>query len=328
MMMRTPPISPPPPVLPGDRVGVAALSGPVDPLRLESGLGALRRYGFDPVVAANVSAPPHLFFAGTDDERLQAFHELAADPSLKAIFFARGGYGLTRILERIDWSLLARYPRAYIGYSDLTPFLDEVVKRLGIAAFHGPMVAADLASGLSAEEEASLLMALAGRFPQTMPLTGWLRRGDAVGPLTGGCLSMLAATLGTPYAPRLDGKILVLEDVHEPPYRLDRMLTQLRGSGAFDQLAGLVLGHFSDPAAGQEAAAAEDEDGDEVEESWPRLLEEVLGGFDWPIAYGLPCGHFPPNLTVPLGLQGRLSRRHEHLSIGPRSARDARIHHR
>ncbi len=326
-MITQSPIILPPSVLPGDRVGVAALSGPVDPLRLETGLAALRGYGFDPVVAANVSAPPHLFFAGTDEERLRAFHELASDPSLKAIFFARGGYGVTRILERIDWSLLARTPRAYIGYSDLTPFLDAVVHRLGIAAFHGPMVAADLARGLSGEEESSLLAALAGEFPQSMPLTGWVRRGAGRGPLAGGCLSMLVATLGTPFAPRLAGKILVLEDVHEPPYRLDRMFTQLRAAGTLDHLAGLVLGHFEDPTEDRavEPVPAEGEEGGSPEQPWPRLLGEILGGFDWPIAFGLPCGHFPPNHTVPLGLLADLEGQRESLRISLDPARDGRI---
>jgi len=244
---------------------------------------------------------------------------LAADSSIKAIFFARGGYGVTRILERIDWPLLARNPRAYIGYSDLTPFLDEVVTRLGIAAFHGPMVAADLARGLSPEEESSLLTTLSGDYPRTLPITGWLRRGQAEGPLAGGCLSMLVATLGTPFASRLDGKILFLEDVNEPPYRLDRMFTQLRAAGVLDSLAGLVLGHFNDP----EAPSVEEADEDSVERRaadsgetvWPRLLEEVLGGFSWPIAFGLPCGHFPPNLTLPLGIAGRLDSAHDHLWI-------------
>jgi muramoyltetrapeptide carboxypeptidase len=320
-----PPVRLPPPVRPGDRVGVAALSGPVDPGRLADGLDALRQLGFEPVVARNVTAPRHLVLAGDDDERLAAFHELAADPSLAAVLFARGGYGVTRILDRIDWALLARHPRAYVGYSDLTPFLAEVVRRLGLAAFHGPMVAADLARGLSAAERDSLLSALAGELPLSMPLTDWLRPPAApvAAPLSGGCLSMLVATLGTAFSPRLDGTILVLEDVQEPPYRLDRMLTQLRFAGVLDRLAGLVLGHFDDPAREPLAGSAQradesDREGEPLRPSalspsalspsalWSGLLAEQLAAFDWPVACGLPCGHSPPNYTVPLGLVGQL----------------------
>ncbi|HEX6864125.1 MAG TPA: LD-carboxypeptidase, partial [Thermoanaerobaculia bacterium] len=134
------PVHLPPPAGPGDRVGVAALSGPVDPAKLEAGISALRGLGFEPVLADNLLSRQG-FLAGTDAERLAAFHRLVADPSLTAIFFSRGGYGLMRLLPALDWDLLARHPRAYVGYSDLTPFLLGLVERLGLVSFHGPLVA-------------------------------------------------------------------------------------------------------------------------------------------------------------------------------------------
>lgn len=286
-----PPARLPPPVRPGDRVGVAALSGPVDPERLERGLVELRRLGLEPVLAPNLDRRRD-YLAGEDEERLAAFHHLAADPGLSAIFFARGGYGVLRLLAGVDWPLLAAHPRAYVGYSDLTPFLLEVVCRLGLVAFHGPMVAADLARGLRPEEERSLLAALAGEPEAPCPLAGWVRRGSAEGPLLGGCLSLLAATAGTPFFPDLEGALLFVEEVEEPPYRLDRLLTQLRLAGALDRLAGLVCGHW-DPPRGQELDVA-------------ALVGEVLSGFSWPAAVGLASGHSPPNLTLPLGLRCRL----------------------
>ncbi len=165
-----PPAHLPPPAGPGDRVGVAALSGPVDPGRLAEGVEALKRLGFEPVLADNL-LQRHGLFAGSDAERLAGFHRLAADPDLPVILFARGGHGVLRILPDLDWDLLARRPRAYMGFSDLTPFLLAVVHRLGLVAFHGPMVAADLARGLSAEDEASFLAALAGRPLAALPVT-------------------------------------------------------------------------------------------------------------------------------------------------------------
>ena len=128
-------------------MGVAALSGPVEPEKLAAGVESLRRLGFEPVLAGNVLSRRG-FLAGSDEERLAAFHELAADPGLRAIFFTRGGYGAMRILPALDWDLLARHPRAWVGYSDLTPFLMGVVRRLGLVSFHGPLVAGELADAV------------------------------------------------------------------------------------------------------------------------------------------------------------------------------------
>lgn len=292
-----PPAQLPPPAGPGDRVGVAALSGPVDPERLDRGLAALRRLGFEPVLADNVLSREGLF-AGGDAERLAAFHRLAADPSLSAIFFARGGYGLMRVLPGIDWDLLRRHPRAYIGYSDLTPFLLEVARRLGLVAFHGPMVAADLARGLGCDEEESLLGALAGRYPVEAPFARWLRRpagGTVRGPLLGGCLSLLTATLGTPFAPDLAGGIVFWEDVNEPPYRIDRMLTHLGLSGTLASIAGMIVGQLGEGQAPDGGPA-----------DWPAWVADGVARFSWPLAWGLECGHAAPNRTLPVGLPASL----------------------
>lgn len=288
-------------------MGVAALSGPVDPARLEAGLTALRRLGFEPVVAPNVLSR-HGLFAGSDAERLAAFHGLAADPSLTAIFFARGGSGLMRLLPALDWDLLRRHPRAYIGYSDLTPFLLEIIRRLGLAAFHGSMVAADMARGLLPEEEESLLGALAGRYPVEQPFSRWLREpasGEARGVLLGGCLSLLTATLGTPFAPELERGLVFWEDLNEPPYKVDRMLTHLGLSGNLANIAGMIVGQIGN---GQEGGSLD----------WPGLIAESVAGFSWPVGWGLPSGHFAPNWTLPLGLPARLDGGSLRLVLGER----------
>jgi muramoyltetrapeptide carboxypeptidase len=280
----------PPPCGPGDRVGVAALSGPVDPEKLAAGVESLRRLGFEPVLAGNVLSRRG-FLAGGDEERLAAFHRLAADPDVRAIFFTRGGYGVPRILPGIDWDLLGRFPRAYVGYSDLTPFLTGIVERLRLVAFHGPLVGGELARGLEPEEEASLMGALAGRYPVEAPFQGWLREGDCEGPLLGGCLSLLSATAGTPWFPDLRGAVVFWEEINEAPYRVDRMLTHLRLSGNLAGIAGMIVGHVVDKG---------DWNG------WPALVDENLSGYSWPLAWGLPSGHVPQNWTLPLGLSARL----------------------
>lgn len=293
----------PPAVAPGARVGVAALSGRLDGEMLHRGLAALRELGYEPVPAANVASGwgP---FAGSDEERLDGFHALLADVSLDAILFARGGHGLLRIIDRLDWDLIAARPRAWVGYSDLTPLLLRIGERSGLVTFHGPMVGTDLARGLSAEEGASLRAALAGERPAPLPLR-FLRSGAAEGPVLGGCLSLLAAVAGTPWAPRLDDALLFVEDVNEPPYRVDRMLTHLRLSGTLTSIRAIVAGHFggewesgiweSDHADADPAAAA-----------WQRESLLALPSPVTPIALGLPCGHGRPNLTLPLGAWGRV----------------------
>lgn len=278
----------PPLLAEGDLVGVAALSGPVDPAALQAGFNTLGSLGLKPVLASNLESNSGLF-AGGDGERLDAFMTLAADPALKAIFFARGGHGILRVLPGIDWELLARSPRAYIGYSDVTPFLNLVVDKLGLVAFHGPMVAVECADGLEREELESLWNALTGAVNLTLPVEG--AGGVARGVLKGGCLSLLAATVGTEFAPDLRGAVLFWEDVAEPLYRLDRMLTQLRLSGSLSEINAMVAGRIelleSDPVTG----------------GVPTLLEDFVREAGCPAAWGLASGHCRPNLTLPLGAE-------------------------
>lgn len=276
----------PPPLADGDRVGVAALSGPVDATALEAGLATLCGFGLRPVLAKNLESNSGLF-AGADRERLAAFLELASDPSLKAIFFARGGHGILRVLGGIDWQLLGRHPRAYIGYSDVTPFLNLVVDRLGLVAFHGPMVAVECAAGLGREEEESLWSLLSG--PRGFEASVGGVSGSARGVLKGGCLSLLAATCGTGFAPVLEGSVLFWEDVSEPLYRLDRMLTQLELSGSLSRVNAMVAGRIElvepDPALG----------------GVPALVTQFAAELGCASAWGLASGHCRPNLTLPLG---------------------------
>lgn len=267
---------------------MAALSGAVDAQRLEVGLEVLRELGFEPVRARNLTSRDAIF-AGTDDERLEALHELADDPSLGAIVFARGGHGLLRLLPRIDWGRLGRIRRAWVGYSDVTPFLLALAVRERLVTFHGPMVAADLARGLSDIEAASFLAALEGR-PSPVPVEGFLRAGRARGVVVAGCLSLFSNCVGTRWMPSLRGALLVLEDVGEPLYRVDRMLTHLALSGSLKGVSGFAFGHL---------------DGSDTEgwtASWLAARALELGRADGvPIAHGLPIGHNTPNLTLAVG---------------------------
>lgn len=280
----------PPPVEPGAVVGVAALSGPVDPVALDAGVEGLYELGFEPLLAANLGRRESLF-AGSDGERAAGFHDLISDPRVEAVFFARGGHGVLRLLPRLDWTLLARRDIAYVGYSDLTALLGSLISRTGLATFHGPMVASDLSRGLADLERESLLAALRGEPLDAAELAGW--GGRCEGRLLGGCLSLLAATVGTDWQPDLEGAVLFWEDVNEPLYRVDRMLTQLRLSGTVSRLEGMVIGRF--------AVTEESE-----QELLPQLLEEWGRTLRVPVLYGLTSGHCQPNLTLALGRTVRI----------------------
>ncbi len=281
---------------PGDRIGIAALSGPIDEERLATGVAALEDLGFEVVLASNLrpgaTHEGRALFAGSDRQRLAAFHELAADDSVAGIVFARGGYGVTRLLERIDWPLLASRPRPYVGYSDLTPMLLGLVARTGTVAYHGPMVV-DFARGLRPDERTSFLDALAGEPGATWQLEPVVRglsagRPEATrGRLLGGCLSMLAATIGTGFPLDFRNSILVLEDIDEPEYRIDRLLVQLRTSRVLAGVRAVVGGHFTNCDARDSLID----------------FAEALGV---PLLVGLPAGHEAPNHTLPLGTAVRL----------------------
>jgi muramoyltetrapeptide carboxypeptidase len=263
----------------------------VDSENLEAGIDALFELGFEPVLARNLSQR-HGLFAGSDAERLAGFHDLVADDGLGAIIFARGGHGILRLLPRLDWGLLARRPRAYVGYSDLTPLLDLLVVRLGQVAFHGPMVASDLGRGLEESERESFLAALAGELPPPMAIAG---HGSPVeGILMGGCLSLLNSLVGTEFQLSFENRILFWEDVGEPLYRLDRMLTQLKLSGSLNRVRGMIVGRFELLEEDAELGLL------------PELLVEWGKELTCPVSYGLMSGHCQPNLTLPLGARVRL----------------------
>jgi muramoyltetrapeptide carboxypeptidase len=169
-------------------------------------------------------------------------------------------------------------------------------------------VAGELARGLTGAERESLLGALGGRYPIEVPLGGWMREGEASGPLLGGCLSLLTATLGTGWFPDLGGAVLFLEDVNEPPYKIDRMLTHLALSGNLDRIGGMIIGHLDGGAGGDGGAGADDcgRPAGDARRAGVELIADNLRSFRWPLAWGLDSGHRSPNLTLPLGLTARL----------------------
>jgi muramoyltetrapeptide carboxypeptidase len=282
----------------GDRIAVVAPASPFRREEFEAGLGELRRLGFEPSYEPSVF-DRQVYVAGAAHTRAAAIRHALADESVRAIMAVRGGYGSMQVLPWIDSADVRRARKPIVGYSDLTSLLTYVLGNCGMVAFHGPTVAGRLDRGQGGYDESTFLGALTRAEPLgplTSPQIEVLREGEAAGPLFGGNLTQLAASMGTPFA--FDppaGCVLFLEDVNERPYRLDRLWTQLRLAGIIERAAAIVFGGF--PGC--------DEPGDQVRgrDTLAALARDCAG----PVLFGFPAGHTPvAAFTLPLGVRARV----------------------
>lgn len=288
------PLTRPARLRPGARVAVASPSGPVDEERLQTGLDILRGWDLDPV------AMPHAldrhasfrYLAGTDEDRARDFQAAWCDPDVDAVISARGGYGAQRMVDLLDWEAMrAAGPKVFVGFSDATALHEAFALRLGLATLHGPMTGA-VAFLKDADTQEALRATLMD--PESVRVLGGgasarpLVPGRARGITAGGCLSLLTAGLGTADArTSFAGALLLLEDVGEEPYRIDRMLTQLLRAGLLDGVAGIALGSWEGCGPYEEVR---------------EVLRDRLGGLGIPVVEELGFGHGTPALTVPLGV--------------------------
>jgi muramoyltetrapeptide carboxypeptidase len=281
---------------PGDTVGVCAPSGPVNPDRLARGVSALEELGYR-VRVGDAVRKRRRFTAGTPEERLADLHALWADDAVAAIVCARGGAGAVQIIDRLDLDLVRAHPKIFVGYSDLT-LVHLALGRLGQVSVHGPMAAIELADGTF--DRTSFAAATAGgpRYRSDPEDLETIVPGTAEGVLRGGCLSLLANAVGTPWELRPDeDTILFLEDVDEAPYRIDRMLWQLRSAGTLARVRGIVFGDMRGCAPPLEADFGLQD-----------VIREVLAPLGVPVALGLSSGHTNcPSVSLPLGVEARLT---------------------
>lgn len=279
----------PPLLAPGSHIALVSPAGPFrEDGELERAKANVKRFGWEPIVMTNTRARDG-YLAGTDDQRARDLNSAIGDRDIHGIWCMRGGYGAMRILDAIDFTALRRTPKALIGYSDVTALHAAFGRYAGLVTFHGP-TARQAIPPFAAE---SLQNAVArGEDPcGEMPRATTLHGGKATGRLAGGNLALLAALAGTRYAPDYAGAILVIEDVNEAHYRIDRMLTHLRLTGAFAGLAGIVFGRFTDIPK---------EFGDE-EWSLDRVLADTAQKAGVPCVAGAPFGHIDDQWTLPLG---------------------------
>ena len=283
---------------PGDRLALVAPASPFAREAFDAGVEELRRLGFEPVHDDRVFARHAGYLAGDAALRAAAFEDAWRDPSIAAIVAVRGGYGSVQMLPHLAPLDPSQPPKAFIGYSDNTSLLTWLTLYQGVTAFHGPMIDGRFAKGEAGYDRETFTRVLMRTEPAgeiTSPALEALRAGEAAGPLVGGTLTQLAASLGTPFAFQPPpGSILFLEDVGERPYRLDRLLTQLRLGGVLDRAAALVFGEMRqcDEPGGSPAARA--------------VVHALTEDFRGPVLYGLPSGHTTgPTLTLPFGVRAR-----------------------
>ncbi|PYY21179.1 MAG: LD-carboxypeptidase [Acidobacteria bacterium] len=289
-----------PPVLQrGDTVGIVAPAGPVNRKEFEAGVLALQQIGLVPVFSESIFERER-YFAGGIRRRVDELHEMFRLPEVKAIICTRGGYGSNYLLPHLDLSLIAKNPKIFCGYSDLTTLLTYFHDELSLIGFHGPMLAKDFARPEGVHLK-SFSFASSGQPQWTItnsdsPAMEAICPGEAEGKLYGGCLSLLVASLGTPYEIRTEETILFLEDLGEWPYRIDRMLMQLRYAGKLEKVRGIVFGEMlecSPPASA----------GYTLQEA----IAHILGDLNVPVAFGLRSGHVSAeNITLPIGVRARL----------------------
>lgn len=277
----------------GGTIGLAAPAGAVDPERLESGEASLRAAGFA-IRRRDDLVSRHGHLAGDDARRAAELMELVEDPAVHAIVCVRGGYGSHRIMARLDAARVRRAAKPLVGYSDVTTLLLWQRRCAGLVGFHGPML--ERAGGMDPAGLEALVGLLTGTGRLPLRLQGAEGMGGrAEGALVGGNLATLVASLGTPWEIETRGCILLLEDVGERPYRIDRMLQQLLAAEKLEGLAGLGVGHFVDCEPAKEGYPSAHD-----------VILELAAGLDVPVVTGLPTGHDAPNLPWPVGVRAAI----------------------
>ncbi|HOR86033.1 MAG TPA: LD-carboxypeptidase [Bacillota bacterium] len=279
----------------GDTIGMVAPASPSDSSKVEKAVKYLNNLGY--IVKAGKSVfSSRGYLAGGDELRAFDINNMFEDDEVNAVFCLRGGYGSQRILDLIDFQLIRKNPKIFMGYSDITALLNAIYQKCGLITFHGPM-GGDFAGGLGKQTKRAMKNALESTEPigeiPNPEIPEIVAEGKGKGALVGGNLSIVAASLGTPYEINTQGCVLLLEDVFEEPYSVDRMLTQLRLAGKFKDVSGIILGDWGN---------LEPEE-PEKSLSFEEVFKDIFEDIGKPVIKGLKIGHCKPNITVPIGAE-------------------------
>ncbi|MFU0789363.1 S66 peptidase family protein [Cerasibacillus sp. JNUCC 74] len=299
----------PPRLHQGDTVGILAPAGPPDSSRLQQGILFLEKMGLEVRLGEHVNKVDG-YLAGNDRERLEDFQSMIVDPSIKAIIFARGGYGTARIALQLPYSWMKKQPKIIWGYSDITYLHTAIRQRTGLVTFHGPMLSSDIGrddfDSISAVMFKQLFQPMTYTYTEQIAPLYVIANGEATGMLVGGNLSILVSTLGTPFEIDTTNRIVLLEDIGEEPYKVDRMLNQLKLSGKLASAAGIVLGDFAGACPKIVPSL-----------TLERVFNDYLSDLDIPVLAGFKIGHCMPNIAIPLGTEAKLSTKQKTLKIQP-----------
>ncbi|MCT2535101.1 LD-carboxypeptidase [Aquibacillus koreensis] len=292
----------------GDTVGVIAPAGPTDKDELLDGISFLNSLGLHVKLGKHV-LNQYGYLAGSDQNRLEDLHAMFADKDVSAIFCARGGYGTARIAPYINYHLIANNPKIFWGYSDIT-FLHTAIRQMtGLVTFHGPMVSSDFSKDdfdyLSKQMFDQLFYPATLLYTDKISPLKIISHGEACGEIVGGNLSVLINTLGTRFELDTSGKLLLLEDVGEEPYRIDAFLNQLKLAGKIDAAAGIILGDFNNVAPKKSSFTLD------------QVLHQYFQHLHKPVISGLKIGHCFPHFSIPLGVEAKLSTTDKTLLISP-----------
>ncbi|MBN1638947.1 MAG: LD-carboxypeptidase [Ignavibacteriales bacterium] len=291
-------------LLKGDVIGVIApASYPANPERIEKGVKYLEGLGYRVEVGKNVGHERG-YLAGEDSERLEDLHSMFKNKHVKAIFCVRGGYGAGRLLAQIDFNLIAKNPKIFVGYSDITVLQMAFYKKTGLVTFAGPMVAVDFIEDVSPFTEENFWRVITsnkkiGKIenPNNEKILA-ITKGNGLGTLLGGNLALIISIMGTDYLPDFKNSILLMEDIGEPPYRVDRMFNQLKIAKIFKNIRGIILGDFTD---------CYETDPDKKTLTLNQVIADYLEKLNIPILYNLKHGHIKHNITIPFGVKCKIN---------------------
>ncbi|MEE6187135.1 putative murein peptide carboxypeptidase [Mycovorax composti] len=287
-------IKTPPYLKPGDTIGIVCPSGYMAFEKAAECIRVLQEeWGYKVKVGSTLGSKSETYFSGTDEERLRDLQQMLDDDEVQAILFGRGGYGMGRIIDKINFKKFKKKPKWVIGFSDITIFHCHLYANYGISSLHAPMAAAFNDGGYTSPYVQSLKEALEGQ-PAHYTCSSHVlnKKGEAAGPIVGGNLALLVNTIGTPSEIKTKGRILFIEDIGEQKYSIDRMMFQLKRSGKLDKLAGLIIGGFT------EVGDTERPFGAEVQQ----IIYDLIKEYDYPVCFNFPVSHDPENYALKIGV--------------------------
>ena len=294
----------PPRLKSGEVIGIISPASSVqDPSLLNKGVRYIENNGYRVEVGKSVDKIKG-YLAGDDEERVDDLNQMFKNKNVKAIICVRGGYGSGRIIDKINYKLIRNNPKILVGYSDITALQMAISKKTGLITFAGPMLASDFADRMNPESEDFFWRLITSKkkigrlsFADNNKLPA-INKGSAVGRIIGGNLSVLSSLIGTPYFPELKDKILLMEDIDEIPYRIDRLLNQMRLNNVFKQVKGILLGRFVD---------CYEHDPEKKTLTLGEVMEDYLQDLKIPVIYSFPHGHIKEKITVPFGIKVKIN---------------------